>query len=325
MKICEITNNSEVTSERLVLAMGFFDGVHLGHQAVIELARNLAQKLRAHFGVYTFWPHPSEVLGFPKPLIFTREQRQEKMQKLGVNFFFEQIFTDHFGDLSVSDFFDQILKNFPNLVGIVVGEDFHFGKGGLGNVEVLKSWNKDVFVAVQPDIEWDGDKVSSTRIREAMRCGELPLVNAMLGSAFSIGGSQQVGRQFASKNGFATINLAVNDSCLLPNGVYRVKFFQKSCCFWGIANLGIRPTFFSQNGNRILELHALDCPQNDLSLLHVSKNTDCWKVEFFEFLRPEKCFDSPEHLISQIQEDIIIAKNQWLDSFKNHYGDQFSK
>ena len=183
----------------VVLALGAFDGIHIGHQAVIVSACNEARRLHGAAVVYSFWPHPSIILNRPKKLISTREQKVERLKSLAVDYFVEQCFTEAFSTIRAKDFILLLQKKFHSLVGVCVGENFKFGQGCEGDPWVLKDLGQNFEVKVQESVFFENQRVSSTTIRKCLNDGHIDRANRMLGYPYSLPGVVLKGRGIAKK------------------------------------------------------------------------------------------------------------------------------
>lgn len=278
-------------------AMGFFDGVHRGHRRVIESA-DTPGALR---GVLTFAQHPLAVLAPQRqPKLITPAARQKRalLAELGVQVLLELPFTPELAATSPRDFLDG-LRAACRMAGISVGRNWHFGKGGVGNAAFVEEYAAvhGLRACVQNMAEVQGERICSSRIRELLVAGNLPLAQEMLGHAFSIAGVVEPGQKLARKLGFPTANMQIHSAALLPPlGVYEVAAQMEDTEVRGIANLGLRPTIDEAQKVLRLETHLLNW-QGDLygrPLL----------VELRRFLRPERKFASVAELQAQIAADI---------------------
>jgi len=289
----------------LHLALGVFDGVHLGHQAVINAAAQLAKKSDGLVGVVTFNPHPISVLKpqhAPKRLLASIEHKSELLAELGVDFLLLVEFTKEFANNEPELFISELVNANGQLKSLAMGEDWKFGKARRGNVELLKTWGDKHHFTVSSvgPIKKDGERISSTRIRQAIRDGNLTAASNMLGQPYEVWGQVEKGKQLGRTIGFPTANLNIFNEQLPPNGVYAVTAKLGEKLLTGVANLGYRPTT-DQDEHPIFEVHLFDFDQDiyDQTL----------RVTFEKFLRPEQKFDSIATLVKQIEYDAAEAKN----------------
>lgn len=287
----------------LHLALGVFDGVHVGHQAVIARAVDAAKKHGGIAGVVTFDPHPIRVIApakAPSALLATLDHKAHIIAELGVELLVPITFDEDFAAMEAAQFLDALLV--APVKTIAVGEDWRFGKGRHGDVEFLQSRSAESgfrLEAVAP-VMIDGERVSSTRIRQAIRDGNLAAAATLLGRPYSVSGPVVPGKQLGRTIGFPTANIATGDAQLPPDGVWVVKTrLSDSRLVHGVANLGVRPTVGGSPA-RSLEVHLFDFSE-DL----YGKDLE---VEFEEFLRPEMKFVDLDALKRQISLDAARAR-----------------
>ncbi len=290
----------------LHLALGVFDGVHVGHQAVIDLAVTAASISGGIAGVLTFEPHPIRVLAperAPRRILASVEHKQRLLESIGVDLFCVQAFTKKFAANEALEFIQALNVNAFDLRSISVGEDWQFGKGRGGNINTLKVWGEklDFAVTAAPPVRAEGERVSSTRIRQAIRDGNIKGASAMLGRAYSVYGKVEEGRQLARTLGFPTANISVQNEQLPPDGVWQVLVSVGTQWYAGIGNLGLRPTVEEKDAARLLEVHLFDF-HKDLYELAV-------EVRFGGFLRSERKFDSISELQNQIMSDVKAVRS----------------
>ncbi len=289
----------ELGSKGLHLAIGMFDGVHLGHQAVIEAAVRSAQSGGVS-GVLTFWPHPSRLFNpdKPSPQIMVPEVKNRVLRGLGVQLVIEERFDREFAETEAEDFLPQLKKALPTLESIYIGDNYRFGKGRKGDLALLVSQAKELGIGVYsaPRIKRNGRDISSTRIRKKLGEGNIEGVNALLGYPYFSLGVVESGMGRGSKLGFPTLNLAWSPELRPAYGVYAVEVIAESSAkvSQGVANYGVRPTFSDQE-NPLLEIHLFG--ETDLS------RGNAIKVLWKNFLRAEKRFSDSEALKTQVSED----------------------
>lgn len=285
-----------------IVTIGNFDGVHLGHQALIDYIQEKARKKLIKTTVISFSNHPSTVLKptQPTPLLCTSEHRQKLFEKLKVDTLVLLPFTKAFSELSAEEFLHKIKLAF-NLSHLVLGSDAHIGKNREGNQKLIHTLGKSMGFAVDyfPDVLVDGKRVSSTEIRDSIRRGDLTGVSKLLGRPYSIMDRVTKGSGRGSAIGFPTANISVNGLCLPPYGVYRVTLWIDGIAHQSIANLGIAPTV-RQDKSPLLEVHMIN-HQMDLYGKLV-------EVEFHDYIRPEKKFSNVEELKKQIAIDVDKVK-----------------
>lgn len=287
-----------------VMAIGDFDGVHLGHRQVIGQAVRRAKELNLPASLMTFFPHPREVLGNSN---YTRylSPVHDKMQlfaELGVECTYIVSFDQAFARVSPEHFVLRMLAQMQ-LHTVVVGFDFTFGHKGQGTVDTLRTLSKDrMEVEVIEPFHRDGDKVSSTRIRELLGLGHLEQVSEYLGRHYFVHGWVIPGDGRGRTIGFPTANLELTAPYVVPrNGVYAVKVWIDEEVHNGVMNIGVKPTFTPDEVVPTLEAHVLDY-EGDLY-------GKALKVEFIAYLRDERRFGSVEQLIEQIHKDVARARH----------------
>lgn len=283
------------------LALGVFDGVHVGHQEVILNAVSAAKRVGGKVGVVTFEPHPVRVLApdrAPRRILASIEHKAELLGSMGVDFLCVQEFTLDFAAREAKEFIEDLVKYSEDLKTIAVGEDWIFGKARGGNVSKLSEWGTDMgfVVTAATPVMVDGERVSSTRVRQAVRDGNLVAVREMLGRAYDVVGTVIEGRKLARQLGYPTANLVVHNEQLPPDGVWSLKVRVRGKVYRGIGNLGRRPTVELEGARRLLEIHIFDF-EGDLY-------GEVIDAEFVDYLRKEKKFDSVDELKAQIMKDV---------------------
>lgn len=291
----------------LHLAVGVFDGLHLGHRAVVEAARESAAKDGGSVVVVTFDPHPIEILSprnAPRLLTASRHKLMILERDLGVQSVLVVPFDREFAEQSGEEFVLALLKSAPaaGLARICVGQGWKFGKARSGNTDLLKTLGSEHGFEVTgvDTVEVDGVRVSSTRIREAVGAGDFEIAASLLGRDYSVFGTVIEGRKLGRTIGFPTANLTVHHEQLPPTGVYAVTASGVGDSWNGVANLGYRPTVEGGKTKRLLEVHLF-------GLEHEIYGEEI-EVKFVEFLRPEKKFDGVEELKKQIAHDAEAAR-----------------
>lgn len=287
------------------LALGVFDGVHAGHRAVIGAAVSAARGCGGVAGVVTFDPHPIRVLApdkAPRRLLASLDHKAGILQGLGVGLMCAVKFHQEFARMEAEEFVALLVAGAGGDLRMVsVGEDWRFGHGRRGDVEMLREAGvrAGFEVVAVPPVMMDGERVSSTRIRQAIRDGSLAAAARMLGRPYSVAGVVVEGRKLGRQLGFPTANLTVSDEQLPPEGVWVVEVGTGGGERWrGVANLGRRPTV-DDGGPRTLEVHLLDFS---------GELYGKWiEVEFTRFLRAERKFGSLEELRDQIGRDVAAA------------------
>jgi riboflavin kinase/FMN adenylyltransferase len=316
MKIIEITypfDPNSMDMEKLSLAIGFFDGLHLGHQAVIKRAIQKANEFAITPGVMTFSPHPREVLGrksftgYLTPL----KEKLYQFEKLGMKRAYIVTFDQSFAQLDKEKFVTDVLLPLQ-VSAITTGFNFTFGHRGMGTAADLVQLGKGLFdVEIVSPIIMESSAVSSTRTRNALSSGDIHLANELLGRPYRIQGEVVHGDKRGRQIGFPTANIQPDQPYYIPaHGVYVVRAFFKGNFSYGVMNVGVRPTFDQSQVQTKLEVH----------LFHQSPNLNLYgdmvQVELLHYLRTETKFASVEALIDQIRADEVQAIG-WLTKNKS--------
>ena len=282
------------------LAVGFFDGVHLGHQQVINRAIEHAKEKGVKSAVMTFDPHPSIVLGGRNEKVFyitPLEQKIEKLKALGVDTVFVVNFTSDFAKLSPEDFVQFFIKDL-HVVHVTAGFDFSFGAFGKGNMELMQQLGgSDFDVTVVDKFEQDEDKVSSTRIRKALQDGDMELAHHLLGRPFEVPGIVVHGDKRGRTLGFPTANVQHVEGSFVPStGVYAVRILVQDEWLDGVCNVGYKPTFNDPNHKQLsIEVNIFNFDKNIYGEQVV--------VAWYKRIRSEQKFSGVEALIAQIEQD----------------------
>lgn len=286
---------------RSVVAIGNFDGVHLGHQKLFKIAKKISKKNKANFGIISFKPLP--YIFFNKIDFFRLNSDTQKifyLKKNKVNYLLLIKFNKAFSNLNAIQFIKKIIFSQLKAKYVIVSKNFLFGKNRTGNIKTLKQNEKNFnykTIVVAPKKKAK-HLYSSSWIRKLINNGKIELANKMLGRKWSVVGKVIKGKQQGRLIGFPTCNISYKEYVLPKFGVYSVNILVKEKKYKGIANLGVRPTI---NGKKILlEAHLFGFNQN----LYNKEIT----VEFNYFVRNEKKFKSLVHLKNQIKKDIIKVK-----------------
>lgn len=291
-------------SHKVCLAIGVFDGVHLGHQRVIGQARDDARATGGTSVVLTFDPHPMRVLVPDKApwLLTSMEHKLSLMEKLGVDACLLLTFDKPFSLTPPERFIDTVARQTNQLQEICVGTRFRFGHDRSGDVRLMEALApKYGFVAKEiQSVRLGEEKISSTAIRQHVLNGRLERAAAMLGRPFSILGLVEPGDHRGRELGFPTANLNPHDEVLPPDGVYAVRVNIAAESLGGVVNIGVRPTFAGAQPHRVLEVHILDFARElygqNIEVLFLSK------------LRDEQKFASVDALKAQIAADVQAAR-----------------
>lgn len=307
MQIYSHWHDLKYKHKNLVIGLGNFDGVHIGHQKLIFELVDLAQEIQGTAAVFTFHPHPLAVLTPEScpPQLLSQQAKQKFIAKLGVQALLQVPFDLKLASLAPETFVDDILIGGLKVRGLVVGYNYTFGHGGRGTPALLEKLSAayGYQLKVLPPVMVEGQAVSSTLIRNLLIEGKVSQAAKYLGyypftEGIVVAGKKRGGRTL----GFPTANLELDHNILVPaNGVYSAKVHLDQDIYMGVANIGVKPTF--QDKRRNIEVHLLDFCQ-DL----YGKNI---KVSFTSRLRGEKRFATPADLIKQIQRDIHKVRAQW--------------
>jgi riboflavin kinase/FMN adenylyltransferase len=287
----------------VVIAAGVFDGMHLGHQAVLGKAMRESKKIGATAVALTFEPHPATVL---RPdavpgLLTPTPIKLRLMERMGVNHAMVVTFDQAFAAVEAEDFVERLCTAAKPLAGICIGEGWAFGNQRRGNIDLLRKLGrkKNFFTCEVPPVRIDGIVVSSTMIRLALSDGRLGDAARFLGRNHAIVASVHRGAALGRAIGFPTANLATDELQLPPDGVYTVEVLVNGKIYAGVGNLGVRPTVEKTN-KRLLEVHLFDF-EGDLYDLAL-------EVRLKGFLRCEQRFDSVDALRKQIAHDAEAAR-----------------
>jgi len=291
------------------LAIGMFDGVHLGHRSVIEAAVQSARRSGGIAAVLTFAPHPSVLFRPDNPtlLIMDMDTKAAWLQQLGVEVLIVESFTADYAKLAAEEFLPHLRSHLPLLAAVYVGENWRFGQGRRGDVSLLIAVGRRLEIGVfsAPRVSLDGEPISSTRIRTLLAAGDVVTANRLLGHTYTARGRITAGKRLGRTIGFPTLNLAWSPGLQPQFGVYAVRVLgsKSAAALSGVANYGLRPTV-EQSREPRLETHILgDCPFGE---------GDEITVEWLRFLRAEMKFDGLEQLQAQIARDVIAARAEFF-------------
>lgn len=298
------------TSQKTIVTIGTFDGVHIGHQKIIKELIEEAKVSGKKSVLLTFFPHPRMVLQKDTSikLINTINERAKYLEKLGLDYLIIHPFSKEFSRLTALDFVRNVLVNQLNTSKLIIGYDHHFGKNREGNIEQLTEYSHMYEFTVEeiPAQDIDEVSVSSTKVRKALLGGELKTANKYLGYNFSITGKVVNGKQLGGEIGFPTANIDVSEEYkLIPKmGVYVVKSIIDKNTVFGMMNIGNRPTV--DGDHQTIEVHFFNFNQD----LYSKELT----IELLYFLREEQKFDSINDLTNQLHRD----KESSLNYLKNN-------
>lgn len=295
----------------MVMALGYFDGVHLGHQKVIKEAKKIAGRKGLKTAVMTFDPHPSVVLGrsvqhieYITPL----EDKIHVIQELGVDYLFIVHFTAEFAGLLPQEFIDDYIIGL-NVNHAVAGFDYTYGKMGKGTMETIQFHSRGKFeYTVVSKLSAGGEKISSTLIRSALKEGRMDTIPSLLGRNYTTAGVVAHGDKRGRTIGFPTANIETSDEYLMPpTGVYAVRVLVRDRWHLGVCNVGFKPTFKEEKAKKpTVEVHIFDFSEDIYGETTV--------VEWHLRLRSEQKFSGIDSLVEQIGRD----KQAALDYFYSH-------
>lgn len=295
-------------TKQKVMALGFFDGIHVGHAALINMIKQRAKETGAEPAVLTFDVHPDNLV-FHKtvPLINSAEDREHILKRY---FGIDDVVVIHFSQrvmhMDWKEFIDELIDEM-NLRWIVVGHDFCFGYKGLGTAAKLKDYceERGIGCDIIPAVCRDGVIVSSTLIRQLIESGDMEMANAYLGHPHTLTDVVRSGYHLGTQMGTPTINMGFPQGVIIPrHGVYAAKAYIDGQEYMSVTNVGIRPTV-SDSGNVNVESFLLD--------FHGNLYGHQARIDFYKFLRPERKFDDVETLAAQIKHDAQTTR----DYFEN--------
>lgn len=298
-----MTQISPSSLNSVVLALGNFDGVHLGHQALIKKAVHLANSLASYPKVVTFNPHPRALLTPPHTRIMSPEDQAKIFISLGCLEILCLEFNAQMRDTEAVSFLNGLMTKVGKIKAIVVGYNFRFGKDRKGDAETLRAWGLEhqVEIEIVEPVLAEGQIVSTSQIRRYLAEGQMEWVTKMLGRPLQFCGTVEPGDQRGRQLGFPTLNLEQILTQMPGAGVYIAMAWVFNQGFWGVIHIGPLPTFGVLKPR--VELHLLDFDQ-EIYQKEV-------QVQVLSKIRDIQNFESKDHLIKQIQSDIITCKN-WV-------------
>ncbi|MDB9928360.1 bifunctional riboflavin kinase/FAD synthetase, partial [Flavobacteriaceae bacterium] len=287
------------SSEKTIVTIGTFDGIHIGHQKILKDLIKTAKKEGKKSVLLTFFPHPRMVLQKDNKILLlnTIEEKSGLLEKMGLDYLIIHPFSKEFSRLTALDFVRDILVNKLNTSRLIIGYDHHFGKNREGNIHQLKEYSLlyDFKVEEIPAQDIDDVSVSSTKIRTALKEGNLKTANNYLGYHYMLNGTVVSGKKLGGTIGFPTANLEIKEPYkLIPKtGVYIIKTHINTVLYTGIMNIGFNPTVLGKH--QTIEAHLFDFNE-DLYGKEIM-------IEFIYFLREEHKFKSIEELVVQLNID----------------------
>ncbi len=288
--------------DRPVVTLGNFDGVHRGHQSIISRTLEYAGTSGRHALLTTFRPHPLKVIrpDSAPPLLMDHNEKMLRIEELGIEHCLVIPFTPSFAQIPAEDFVRRILHEGLQASAVFVGNNFNFGRGREGNLDLLRRLGDQLGIQIPEvkDFLVLGSPVSSSRIRRAILSGEVELARELLGRPFTLNGKVIRGDSRGAKLGFPTANMETASEILPGDGVYITRAVTSGGEYPAVTNVGNRPTF--HDASHAVETHFLE-PPGDLYDQSLS-------VQFLSRLRPEVRFASKEQLVRQIAADVEKAR-----------------
>jgi riboflavin kinase / FMN adenylyltransferase len=305
MKIIRDFENKSQLSESVV-TIGTFDGLHAGHKKIIENLKKKAKELNLNSVVITFYPHPRVVLNHNDEvkLLTPLSEKIKLFESLGIDYLYVLTFSNEFSKKTYQEFVEDIIIRKTNAKFMIIGYDHKFGNKREGDSKKLQEYvkGKNIDMMIVTPEEINETVVSSTKIREAIQNGDIELANKLLSRNYLVEGIVVEGAKRGRTLGFPTANLkpADNNKLIPPNGVYFVKVNYNDNKYFGVANIGLRPTF-----NNVKE------PITEVYIFNFSKEIygEEISIEFIKKLRNEIKFNSIEELEIQIQKDVDLGKS----------------
>lgn len=280
-------------------AFGFFDGVHRGHQKLIQTAIDQAKDCGMKSAVMTFHPHPKDVLkqqSTPMKYITPLQQKEVILEELGIDYLFIVTFNLALAALTPEEFINHFVEKL-HIKHVIGGFDYSFGHKGLGTMETMKKEAKGRYeTTIIPKLVEGNEKISSTAIRAYLKNGNVEEVSHLIGRPLRIIGKVVTGEKRGRTIGFPTANIQAKENALVPAiGVYAVTLTVNGVTYEGMANIGYKPTFHDGRDETTLEVNIFDFDKN---IYHKDVH-----VDFYTFIRHEKAFNGVDELVDQLNKD----------------------
>lgn len=292
-------NQFKSKNNKIHLALGNFDGIHIGHSQVIKNAEENRIN-NSQVWVLTFNPHPSKVLQINKniKMINTQKQQINLFSSIGIDGIIYQKFNKKLMNTTPEEFFNNLIKNIPLLSGLYVGDNWTFGKNRTGNTEILSILCKKngISFKTQTEINYKNKRISSSRIRDCISEGKMDDVYNMLGRYYSITGNIIHGEKIGRILGYPTANINPYNECIPPNGIYAAKCIFKNKSYKAALYIGTRKTLH-KNNLRVIETHLINIKDIDLYDEEV-------ELKIIKFIRTDEKFKTSFELQGQIKNDI---------------------
>ena len=310
MKVIKGYQTLSQTFTHPVVAIGNFDGVHLGHQKIIEIAKEKAKEKLGQSIAFTFKPHPKIALHPERKtrLLSTYDEKLELLARLGLDFTIEEPFSREFSSIEPEEFFNSVLRERIHAEAIIVGYDFAFGKDRHGHLDTLKAFceKSGVELLIIPAHRLGEEIVSSSQIRHHLMNGQIEAANLLLGRPFSYKGPVIKGDGKGHQIGFPTANLRIDQKITLPYGVYTSWTHIQQRSYPSVTNVGVRPTFHAHDPQSLTELPVL--VETHLLDQDIDLYGSTIEVQFLKRIREERKFSSVDELRKQIQHDVLQAQ-----------------
>ncbi|HOA40431.1 MAG TPA: bifunctional riboflavin kinase/FAD synthetase [Halanaerobiales bacterium] len=304
MEVIKSSNFNNINTGPMVLTIGVFDGLHLGHQAIINKAKEIGKEKQVPVGIYTFNPNPLKVLkpAFAPKAILSPRQKIELLSSYNLDYYLEQKFTMDFASLDYAEFVQDYLLDKFKIVHLVVGEDFTLGSKGEGNLANLKKLadSSGFEITCLENIKIGKERVSSTLIRKLVEQGKLEEVPQYLGRYYRLEGKVVRGKGRGKTLGVPTANIKLDEDYVLPpEGVYSAYVLYDGKEYQGVVNFGNNPTF--PGSDFTIEVHIIGFDK-EIYCEHLS-------LDLVQRIRGEMTFKSSDELVEQIKKDILYTEN----------------
>ena len=314
-----ITDNQIEQKTGTAVTLGNFDGMHLGHRELVRITKERAKEKGLKSVVFTFWPHPMFLLK-NKPhsaLILSPAEKKFVMEQMGIDLYVEYPFTLDFAALSPERFANELIFDKMNCKVLVVGQDYRFGKQQKGDYKLLKELGekRGVEVIFVPPVTYDGERVSSTRIRQRLLDRDIETANRLLHTPYFILGQVAQGKKLGRTIGFPTVNIVADPVKLFPpNGVYATRTLYQGKLYYGVTNVGLNPTVNGTYKTVETYLHNFNQVVYGQTI----------QTYFFQWIRDEQKFPNVEALRQQLDRDAQSAlayfQTGQFDFWRENYG-----
>lgn len=313
-----ITNSEIGQSRPTAVTLGNFDGVHMGHRRLIETTKEYAEKENLKSVVFTFKPHPMFIFGDREnnALIMSPEEKKIAVEKMGVDTYIEYPFDREFASMSAEDFAVELVFKQLNCKVLVVGYDYRFGRMNKGDCRLLEKLGKEygVKTVFVPNVIYNGERVSSTKIRECLVNKDVDEANRLLTEPYYIYGHVAEGKRLGRQLGFPTVNiLAHEDKLFPPNGVYATATVYEGKLYYGMTNVGYNPTVNGKHKTVETNLFGFDKVIYGETIL----------TFFFNWIRDEHKFPSVDALREQLANDAVSAEQYFLSEKYKYWKENF--